>query len=327
MNNITLPEISELLRSRQKIALFSHISPDGDTVGSVVGLACLLESLGKEVICLCADPIPEYIAFVGADRFQTDFTGGSDWLTVTVDVASPQLLGAMEERFAHRIDLRIDHHAFGSDFAARNYCDPNAAAACEIIAILAGELGGLTEKAAAALYVGLSTDTGSFRYSSTTPRTLRIAADLLDAGAPAEDINDRLYENMSLDMLRTNAFFLENHEMYDGGKILLIPIEEEKRIAAGIAEDALDGMSSLARKIIGVQLGISLRQREPGVYKVSMRAGKHVDCARLCALFGGGGHLRAAGATIRADSFDEAKKMLMDAVVANIRYESGETPS
>ncbi len=322
MNNITLPEIADLLRNSQKIALFSHASPDGDTVGSVVGLSCLLEDLGKEVICLCADPIPEYIAFVGADRFKSDFPGGDDWLYVTVDVASPQLLGALEAKFADRIDLRIDHHAFGSDFAARNYCDPNAAAACEIIAILAGELGGLTQRAAAALYVGLSTDTGSFRYSCTTPRTLRIAADLLDAGAPAEDINDRLYENMSLDMLRTNAFFLDNLEMYDDGKILLIPIEEEKRIAAGIAEDALDGMSSLARKIIGVQLGISLRQREPGVYKVSMRATKSVDCASLCALFGGGGHLRAAGATIRADSFAEAKRQLIETVLQNIRYES-----
>lgn len=320
MNNITLPEIAELFRKNQKFVLFSHVSPDGDTVGSVTGLACLLESMGKEVTCLCADKIPDYLAALCHDRYQPDFDGEAD-LYVSVDVASPQMLGALEERFADRIDLRIDHHAFGSDFAARNYCDPDAAAACEILAILAKDMGLLTEKVAAPLYVGLSTDTGSFRYSSTTARTLRIAADLLDAGAPAEDINERLYENMSLDNLRTNAFFLDNHEMYDGGKILLIPIEEEKRIAAGIAEDALDGLSSLARKIIGVQLGISLRQREPGVYKVSMRAGKHVDCASLCALFGGGGHIRAAGATIRADSFDQAKAQLMKTVLENVRYE------
>lgn len=324
-NPITLREIADLLLSKEKIVLFSHTSPDGDTVGAVTGLALALESIGKQVICLCDSPVPDYLSFVCGDRYLPDTDQDAD-LYVSVDVASPQMLGKLAEKYADRVDLRIDHHAFGTDFAKINYCDPSAAAASEIITELVTEMGLMTNKVATPLYVGLSTDTGSFRFSCTTSKTLRTAATLLDAGAPAEDINDRLYENMSLDTLRANAFFLDNMKLFSDGKILLIPVSEEKRLEAGLSEDSLEGFSSLARKISGVQLGISLRQKAEGVYKVSMRSRKSVDCASLCALLGGGGHIRAAGATILADSFEAAEQILLSTVTENIRLE-GVDPS
>lgn len=319
-NSITLCKIAELLRSKEKIVLFSHTSPDGDTVGSVTALAMALESIGKQVICLCDGPVPDYLSFVCGDLYLPDTDEDAD-LYVSVDVASPQMLGKLAQKYADRIDLRIDHHAYGTDFAKINYCDPTAAAAAEIITELVVQMGLLTDKIAAPLYVGLSTDTGSFRFSSTTSRTLRTAATLLDAGAPAEDINDRLYENMSLETLRANAFFIDNIMLLSEGKILLIPVSEEKRMEAGLSEDSLEGFSSLARKISGVQLGISLRQKTEGVYKVSMRSRKSVNCANLCALLGGGGHTRAAGATIQADSFEAAKEILLSTVTENVRFD------
>lgn len=319
MNNITLPEIAERLKEKRRIALLSHIAPDGDTVGSAVGLAILLEGMGKRVTCLCDSPIPDYIAFLGAERFFFS-TDRKFQLVVSLDVASPQQLGRLAEKYADQVDIRIDHHALSTDFGKFNYCRPDAAAVCQIVTELAGYLGGLTPKAAAALYVGMSTDTGGFRYSNTTPAALRAAADLLEAGAPAEEINDRLYERMSLDVLRSHTFFLDHMESYDDGKILLIPIEEEQRIAAGLSQESLEGLSSLARRIDGVRLGISLRQRAEGEFRVSMRSTREVDCAALCLLFGGGGHLRAAGATVRAASFGEAKAILMNTVLKNIVY-------
>lgn len=319
-NSITLCEIADLLLSKDKIVLFSHTSPDGDTVGSVTALALALESTGKRVLCLCDSPIPDYLSFVCGDRYLPDTDEDAD-LYVSVDVASPQMLGRLAEKYADRIDLRIDHHAYGTDFGKVNYCDPTAAATAEILTELILQRGLLTPKVAAALYVGLSTDTGSFRFSNTTARTLRAAATLLESGAPAEDINDRLYENMSLDTLRANAFFIDNMMLLSDGKILLIPVSEKKRIEANLSEESLEGFSSLARKISGVQLGISLRQKAEGVYKVSMRSRKSVDCAALCALLGGGGHTRAAGATIQADSFEAAKEILLSAVTENIRFE------
>ncbi len=323
MNNITLSEIAKRLRESRVVLLLSHTSPDGDTAGSAVGLAVMLEELGKEVICLCDSPLPEYISFIGAERFQTETDRIPD-LILSLDVASPQQLGRLADRYADAVDIRIDHHAMGSDFGRFNYCQHDAAAVCQIIAGLAGLLGGLTPPAAAPLYVGLSTDTGGFRFSNTTPDALRTAAELLEAGAPSEEINDRLYESMNLDVLRSHSFFLEHMEAFDDGRILLIPIEEQHRIAAGLSLESLEGLSSLARRINGVHLGISLRQREPGVYRVSMRSDRTVNCAALCALFGGGGHLRAAGASIQADSFAKAKAILMDTVRESIVYdESG----
>lgn len=324
MNNITLPGIAKRLKESRTILLLSHTSPDGDTVGSAVGLAILLEGLGKTAVCLCDSPIPEYLAFIDGGRFCAETDIQPD-LTVSLDVASPQQLGRLAEKYAGQVDIRIDHHALGIDFALFNYCEPQAAAVCQIITELAGLLDGLTLKSAAALYVGLSTDTGGFRFSNTTAAAMRAGADLLEAGAPAGEINDRLYETISLDVLRSHTFFLEHMETYDGGRILLIPVEEEQRTAAGLSADSLDGLSALARRIDGVKLGISLRQREPGVYRISMRSTREVDCASLCLLFGGGGHLRAAGATIRADSFGNAKSRLMDTVLKNIVYTESES--
>lgn len=320
MNNITLPEIADRLRESRIVLLLSHTSPDGDTAGSAVGLAVALEGLGKEVICLCDSPLPEYISFLGADRFHPETDRTPD-LILSLDVASPQQLGRLADKYAGAVDIRIDHHAMGSDFGKFNYCQPDAAAVCQIVARLIRLLGGLNPQSAAPLYVGLSTDTGGFRYSNTTPDALRAAADLLEAGAPAEEINDRLYESMELDVLRSHAFFLDHMEAFDGGKILLIPIDERQRMAAGLSVESLEGLSSLARRIKGVHLGISLRQREPGVYRVSMRSDRTVNCAALCALLGGGGHLRAAGATILADSFSKAKTILMDCVLKNTVYD------
>jgi phosphoesterase RecJ-like protein len=313
MSELTLHSIAELIRNQNKFILLSHTSPDGDTVGSVTALAIALQRLGKEVTCLCDSEIPPYLRFICQDLYQQD-TDVSGAYVLSVDVASPQMLGKLEEKFSSRTDLRLDHHQMGTDFATLNYCEPNAAATAEIIWLLLQELQAVNALSATALYLGLSTDTGGFRFSNTTARTLRIAAELMEAGADADEVNERLYENITLDSLKTNSFFLEKAETYFNGSLLLVPYTIADREAAGLTEDQLDGLSSLARKIIGVQLGISLRQKEIGVYKASMRSRKSIDCAAICSLLGGGGHIRAAGATIHAESLEEAKKILLETI-------------
>lgn len=312
-NNITLPEIAEMLLASETVILLSHTSPDGDTVGSATALADSLTALGKRVHLLCDSPIPEWIAFICGKEYETETD--EHGLVVALDVASRQMLGKLEPVYGDITDICIDHHATGDRFAKYNYCVPHAAAACEIICELLGLLGPITPHAADALYTGISTDSGGFRYSCTTPHTLRMAADLIEAGADAEDINERLYENISLDSLRAECLFLDNMETYHDGELLLVPVTLDQRNAAGLDDSQLEGFSSLARKIKGTRLGISLREKEHGVYKVSMRSNKTVDSAALCAKLGGGGHSRAAGATVHAENIEIAKSLLLDAVL------------
>lgn len=312
MNNITLEQISEMLTKTQTVVILSHTSPDGDTVGAACALADALTSLGIRVHALCDVDIPEYLAFVESGIFEknTDENG----LVVALDVASRVQLGALVEKFGDRVDIRIDHHDLGEEFAKYNYCIPNAAATCEIMYELLVKMNALTKKAATALYTGISTDSGSFKYSNTTPNTLRTAAALIEAGADTETINEKLYEDLPLSSLRADGFFLDHMKLYDDGKVLVVKVALDETESAGLTLADVEGFSALARKISGVQLGISVREKEKGVYKASMRSRKSVDCAKICAALGGGGHIRAAGATVHADSMDDACRIVLEAV-------------
>ncbi|MBQ8383312.1 MAG: bifunctional oligoribonuclease/PAP phosphatase NrnA [Clostridia bacterium] len=323
MNNVTLPEIAARLLDAERILLLSHVNPDGDTVGSVTALSRALKLCGKETVCLCETPIPERNLFIcGEGTYVTSCQVRESDLVVSVDVASAQMLGRLRETFESRTDIRIDHHGTGEDFATVNYVDPDAAACAEIVYELITLLPcTLCEEIASPLYTALNTDTGGFRFSNTTARTHKIAAALMEAGAAAADICETLYENVTLESLQSNALFLEKYQLYADGKVLFLPITMEDKERYGFTDENIEGYATLSRKIAGVELGMVLRERDRGGYKVSMRSRKTVDSAALCALFGGGGHARAAGATIEADSFDEACKKLIDGVLESIVFE------
>ena len=322
-NNITLAEIAERLLAADRILLLSHTSPDGDTVGSVTGLSRGLRLCGKEVVCLCDVAIPERNLFIcGEDAYVTECEVRDTDLVVSVDVASPQMLGGLKDIFATRTDIRIDHHQTADNFATYYYVDHTAAACAEIVydllCLLPFEMG---EAVASPLYTSLNTDTGGFRFSNTTARTHKIAAALMEAGANAADICEVLYENITLESLSSNALFLEKLQLYLDGKVLFLPITKADKERYGFTDDNIEGYATLSRKIAGVELGMVLREKDNGAFKVSMRSRKSVNSATLCALFGGGGHVRAAGATIEADTFEEACQKLLDGVMENIVFE------
>ncbi len=323
MNNITLPQIAERLLSARRILLLSHTNPDGDTVGSVTALSRALRLCGKDTVCLCERPIPQRNLFIcGEGAYVTDCPAMEGDLVVSVDVASATMLGGLQPIYGECTDIRIDHHETAENFAAYNYVDPTAGACAEIVYELITHLPcTLCEEVASPLYTALHTDTGGFRFSNTTPRTHKIAAALMEGGAAAADICELLYENITLESLNSNALFLEKLQLLEGGKILFLPITMADKERYGFTDENIEGYATLSRKIAGVELGMILRERDHGGYKVSMRSRKSVNSATLCGYFGGGGHARAAGATIEADSFDEACRKLLDGVLANIVYE------
>lgn len=301
-----------LLREWDKILVMSHASPDGDTLGSAAALLRGLASLGKQVDFYCADGVPEKFAFL----FQGLSLGGfAPQRVVTVDVADKKLLGKnAPEELTGRVELAIDHHGTHVPFAPARWVEPEAAATTEMIYDLLRELGAaVTPEVAGCLYTGLSTDTGCFRYQNVTPRTHRVAAELLELGARGADINRAMFESKSRAQVEAEARAMASMVFSSQGKCAVIALPYSIFAETGAKESDLEGVASMPREIQGVVLGVTLKEKDDGSVKVSLRATPPADAAALCKRFGGGGHQGAAGCSLGKVSLEEARKTMEEA--------------
>lgn len=297
MNNgrlITLAETCDFLREHDNYLILTHANPDGDTLGSAYGLSMLLEQLGKRATVLCPDEVPEKY------HYFTDLVGQRaprmNNTVIAVDVADTALLGRLEEKYKGQIELCIDHHCSNTLYAAATYLDSDAAANCECIYSLAVafhiEVG---HSMALALYTGISTDTGCFRFSNTTAKTLRIAADLMECGIDTAEINRVMFETKSRVRVELERIALDGMEYHFDGRCAILTITREMIECTGCREDDLEGITALSRSIEGVIVGVTLREKTDGSFKASVRTYPPVDASEICKRLGGGGHLRAAG--------------------------------
>lgn len=262
-------QTAALLRSWDKILVMSHASPDGDTLGSASALLRGLASLGKQVRFFCADPVPEKFQYLFAGIPLGDFAPDH---VMTVDVADKRLLGEAPPEYLARVELAIDHHGTHVPFSQERWVDAHAAAAVELIYALLVELGvELAPAVADCLYTGLTTDTGCFRYRSVTPRTHRIAADLLERGARGADINRAMFESKSRGQVEAERLAMDSLRFSSNGLVALVKIPLDIYGKTGASESDLDGIASLPREIQGVVLGVTLKEKE-GKVKVSLRA-------------------------------------------------------
>lgn len=293
----SLEETVPVLLGAQRVVILCHQFPDGDTLGAGSALCRALRKLGRRAQVRCSDAIGPKYAFLfeglTEDTFEPD-------LVVSVDIADKSLLGEpLLSQYGGKVGLSIDHHRSSTPFAAESYTDPTAAATCEIIFSLLKLLGVKVDKAVAnALYTGITTDTGCFQYTNTTPQTHRIAAELMEAGADSVEIDRTMFDTKSRARLDLERRVLDTIRYADGGKIALIFLTKKMIAESGAIEDDLDGIATIPRSIEGVRVGITLREEENGDYKVSLRARPPADAAKICAKFGGGGHRGAAGCTL-----------------------------
>ncbi len=328
MNNISLPEIAARIEKAECIWLVTHRRPDGDAVGSACGLKAAIEATmpEKRVYLLCADPIPERLAFLApGESFSQTLPFDRADLIVSVDIASRKLLGDLEEALGEEIDIKIDHHESGDDFAPRAFVDARASAAGEIVYRLLGCFAPVRNQkkmlaALTALYGAISADTGGFRYSNVTPDTHRIAAELIEAGVCGSRIAHGLFESRCHEEIRAIRAAYEALTFHSDGRIAMIVITLETMARYQIDEDVLGVISALPREINGVELGIVLRQSKkyPDTFKISMRSGERVDVSALCGEFGGGGHIRAAGGEIKAESAEAAADAVLRAAMRRL---------
>jgi len=302
MNRIELSEMVCRIESAHCAAILCHVNPDGDALGSAYALKEMIESQGKQAFVLCADPVPARLAFLFTeDRVPDEFEPD---LVITVDVASPEQLGALKEEWLERVDIKIDHHMISPDFGKVGYVDAEAAAAGVIIAALGERMDALSAKCANYLYCAIASDTGGFRYSNVRARTFETAARLLASGADGAGLSEKLFETVSKKEAAAAGYVYTHACFLFDGRLAIVTADLQAKKAAGFGDEDFSNASTLLRQIAGVKLAVSARQSEknPAVYKISMRSTEGVDCAALCAKLGGGGHKRAAGCTLAAES-------------------------
>jgi phosphoesterase RecJ-like protein len=301
----------------EHIAIITHIQPDGDAVGSCLALAEILKEIGKDADLFCQDRIPASLSFLaGTDQFKRETAGRMSYdLAIAVDCSDKERMGACAAVFDNAGNtINIDHHISNVFFANINLVDSNAAATGEIIYQLGkARLGKLSRQTAEALYTAISTDTGSFCFSSTTPQSYRIAAELMDCGIDIEHITNMLYKTNRVERMRLLGKALQSLELYENNQIAVLTITQDDLISTGAMESETENIVNYAKDIVGVKVGILLKETADGSVKASFRSNGGVDVGKLAAQFGGGGHRAASGASMQM-SVPEAKSELLTAV-------------
>ncbi len=320
--NVTVRQAAEALRGADRFLILTHRRPDGDTTGCAGALCRSLRAMGKTAYVLeNPDLTPRYANLTAPLAAPADFAPG---YLLSVDVAAENMLTDNAAGFAGRIDLVIDHHRSNPMFGTYNLVRPEAGACAEIIYDIILALGvPLTQQIAEPLYVAVSTDTGCFKFSNTTVHTHEVAAACLGTGLDCGELNRRLFEVKRWQRLQMEQLMIKTMEFYHDRRIAVALLRRDDLDRVGATEDDLDSISALPRMIEGVQAGLTLTENKNGTIRVSVRTTKEVDASAICRSCGGGGHLRAGGATFPAGvSLDEAKRQVL-AAAEEAYHESG----
>lgn len=310
MKNLTKAETAAWLCSHDRFCILTHRKPDGDTVGSAAALCRGLRAMGKTAHILLNPEITEKYLPCHMGLTCTEAYSGAT--VISVDTASQSMFPRAFDALKEKVELAIDHHPSNSGYARAGLVDPDAAACGEIVFDLLNVLQvPLNREMAEDIYIAVSTDTGCFRFSNTTARSLRTAASCVDAGADIYRINKKLFETNRMSRLKLDAYMAEHLELYNNGKIAfcLIPLEVEHR--CGVQEDDMEAVSNFARNVEGVEFAVTMRTEFTGATKISVRCDPKYNASGICATVGGGGHAAAAGARMEC-SQQEAKERFLE---------------
>jgi phosphoesterase RecJ-like protein len=267
--------------------------------------------MGKKARLINADPLPRQFSHLyesySEENFKPEFI-------IAVDIADTKLFGESLAEYADSVNLTIDHHHSNSGYAEFLYLDGNAAAACELVYEVITAMGvALTETIADCLYTGIITDTGCFRFSGTLPKTHRIAAALMEAGASAAAINRKLFEIKTKTRLKLEQYTIKNTEFYLDSRCAFAAVTKTAADEMNVTDDDYDGLASLTTQIEGVEVGILVKEKQTGKFRISIRSSGRINVSDIAEKFGGGGHIQAAGCSIDG-RLEEVRMKLLKAV-------------
>ncbi len=316
-------EIIEKIKTSSRFMVVSHVNPEGDAIGSLLGLSIALKALGKDVTPYLEDPVPDVFKFLpGADTVVHTLEGAAPFDAVfAVDCGKIDRLGRRYHDFkGYGFILNIAHHTTNDLFGDLNVIAPEESATGEVIYDFCKAASiDITRDIAINLYVAIHTDTGSFRYSSSSADSFIKAGDLVRRGADPWDISRRVYENnpvkkyklLGMVLSTLDVMSVEGAERNGSIATMLVTLDMFTETAA--EKDLADGFVNYARGIEGVEVGVLFRECPSGEYKVSLRSKGYVDVARVAEIFGGGGHSHAAGCTVEGD-LDTVKTKVIGAI-------------
>ena len=313
---VSLIEIGELIHSVTSILVLAHYRPDGDAIGSSIALTSVLRELGKEVTCCNKDEVPEYLRFLESEECSVSLITEpiSVDLCIALDCATIERLGEeVIDRISAQHTLTIDHHVTNEKYGDSLLLDCKAAATGEIIYQLIQENNfPMPDQARDALYVAISTDTGSLQYSNSSEKTYRTMADLVGRGADVARLNAQTYFNHSQRRVEILRECLKSFSLSDDGQVSYWTVSYAAQEAVGVQVGDMEGLMDLLRGINGVRVCFTLEESASGVVRLSMRSkDEAVDVSKICGCFGGGGHRMAAGAGIKDVPFEKCAKLVL----------------
>lgn len=324
---VTPLDVVDTLKDRRCVHILIHENPDGDCIGAGYALASALQQIGVKVVVKCSDPIPEKFEFLipklnyVPERVRPD-------IVVTVDMADAKMLGTYFDDYSYRVGLCIDHHISNKDYAYRLYLDSEASSACEMIYDIVKimqirDMIDITEEIAKCIYIGMETDTGCFRYSNTSPKTLRVASELLEIldREYIANINHRIFVEKSFSQIRLESMLVKTVKIYRDYNCTVSVLTNNMISENNFSEKDYSGLANFPMQFEKTKIGIFMKEVEPNIFKVSMRSVSDVNVSEICRKFGGGGHAKAAGCRVIGYENDIIRNFL-DAIAEQLNGES-----
>lgn len=317
-----------LLHQAKHVVLVTHIKPDGDALGSLFGLADVLRAMGKKVFCFLEEEVPPLYRFLpGRRQAETSFAAVEDFvrmadgdvLVIALDCGDMKRLGTYGPRLrAIHPFMVIDHHRGNNGFGDVDWIEPHRSSTGEMIFDLVDTMGvGLSGNAATCLYTAIITDTGSFRYASTSSHTYRIAARLVEYGAQPGEINEKLYDSYPLKRLQLMQQVLTTLQMFAEDRIGVISVSREMLELTGASLDDTENFINLPRAVETVEVAVFLKEGK-NMVSVSLRSRGGCDVSLVAARFGGGGHALASGFRKNDTTLAEVRSQVLQALIAQL---------
>lgn len=313
MDNLQAEQLKTLLKSTKNVVIIPHKNPDGDAMGSTLGLCHYLKNKGHDCCVISPNNYPDFLKWLPGNEQVRQFCSEREICEKHIDEAdliftldfntlsrTGEMAPVLEQQKGRTVFIMIDHHQQPDDYAAFTYSDPTASSTCELVYRFirkTGDSADINATIATCLYTGIMTDTGSFKFSSTTGDTHRVVADLIDKGAQNTVIHQRVYDTKSYDQLQLLSTALRNLKVFEKYRTAYISLSQEELDKHHFKKGDTEGMVNYGLSLKGIVLAaIFIEHKEEGIIKISLRSKGNFDVNKLARkYFNGGGHINAAG--------------------------------
>lgn len=311
---MTLDNILEEIKNANTIAILVHENPDGDAVGSALAMELALKQLNKEADVIIPEFPKEFEFLPDADKIKKETDVASYDLVLTLDCASIKLINNCIDYFENaKTKVAIDHHSSNTMFADYNFVDQDAPACAQLLLVIFGYYNiEVTKEIGTCILTGIITDTGGFRYEGVTAETFRFVASLCEKGVKVSKVYQKVFASKTRAKFELHKIALDREEFLEDGKIAFTYITKADEEKVGAKNGDYDGIVENGRDVEGVEVSIFLRETDKGI-KVSLRSKDYVNVSEAATMFGGGGHVRAAGCNIQG-TIEQAKNQIVNRI-------------